>query len=215
MQSRRMQSATQAPFRKDSWQSPRNARTLRAFMALRNQEIGQRLRELRGQKPQTTVADELGVAERTYQNWEAGDAKPSYRNLQRIAAYFGVGEDYILTGERRGAVPASTPDILPARRGDGEDRLARMEEALIGHAEHIEALLERQDDVLREIKTEQAALRDLIAEHRGLKEETDQVHRAIQDFLATFPPASATAPAATPQRSGRAKKKPAAAPGTR
>jgi transcriptional regulator with XRE-family HTH domain len=73
-------------------------------MALRNQEIGARLRELRGEKPQTTVAGELGVAERTYQNWEAGDTKPSYRNLQILADYFRVGEEYILTGERRGSM---------------------------------------------------------------------------------------------------------------
>jgi transcriptional regulator with XRE-family HTH domain len=97
-----MSTATQQPFAKDSWQTPRNARTLRAYMALRNQEIGARLRDLRGSRPQTLIASELGVAERTYQNWEAGDAKPSWRNLQKAASYYKVTEEFILTGATGG-----------------------------------------------------------------------------------------------------------------
>lgn len=104
-------------------------------MALRNQEIGARLRELRGQRPQTVVADEIGVAERTYQNWEAGDAKPSYRNLQRLAEYYRVGEDFILTGE--GAAPEA-PDPFA---GHAESRVAE----LLGA---VEKLLHKQNDLL-------------------------------------------------------------------
>src|SRR4051794_25614689 len=99
-----MSSATQPAFVKDAWQTPRNARTLRAFMALQNEEIAARLRELRkarGNPPQDTVAAELGVGDRTYQTWENAEAKPSYRSLQKLADYFGVGEDFILSGTGR------------------------------------------------------------------------------------------------------------------
>src|SRR3954471_4645622 len=144
-----MQSSTQAGFAKDSWQTPRNARSLRAFMALRNQEIAARLRELRGKKPQTTVADELGVAERTYQNWEAGEAKPSYRNLQRLAVYHGVGEDYILTGENvpqgGGLGRSATPNPIPVT--------VTAESELAGILREIKEQLADQTRVLEEIKS--------------------------------------------------------------
>lgn len=111
-----MSSATQPVYAKDAWQNPRNARTLRAFMALRNEQIAARIRELRaakGNPPQPLVAAELGVGERTYQTWEQGEAKPGYRNLQRLAEYFGVGEDYILTGrEDTDAEPIAEPAQL-------------------------------------------------------------------------------------------------------
>jgi transcriptional regulator with XRE-family HTH domain len=122
-------------------------------MALKNQEIAGRIRELRGGRPQTVVADEVGVAERTYQNWEAGDAKPSYRSLQKLAAYYGVGEDYILSGA---AVPpprdgaGSTPD--PFVSGAIAERLDRMEERLADLIEKQNALLSRQSDILERIE---------------------------------------------------------------
>ena len=103
-----MSSATPNGFVKDAWQTPRNARTLRAFMALQNQEIAERLKELRkahGNPPQTDVAEAIGAGERTVQTWEQGEAKPSYRFLQKLAAYYGVGEDYILTGQSKVETP--------------------------------------------------------------------------------------------------------------
>lgn len=117
-------------------------------MALRNQEIGARLRELRGEKPQTTVAEELGVGERTYQTWEAGDAKPSYRNLQRLAVYFDVGEDFILSGAPA-AAPAKSPDVFSIAPGrDIAAALAGLAEAIAQQNE----LLQRQSDILDRIE---------------------------------------------------------------
>jgi transcriptional regulator with XRE-family HTH domain len=146
-------------------------------MALRNQEIGARLRELRGQRPQTVVADELGVAERTYQNWEAGDAKPSYRNLQKIAAYHGVGEDYILTGERSAV----------AGGGDASVRITpspyspvAIEGELAGVLAEIKAQLAEQTRVLEEIKGHATRVEAMLEEQREIKEETDEVAETIR-----------------------------------
>jgi transcriptional regulator with XRE-family HTH domain len=64
-------------------------------MALQQREIGERiakLRKSRGNPPQEVVAQQLGVSYRAYQAWEAGDAKPAYRNLSKLAAFFGVTE---------------------------------------------------------------------------------------------------------------------------
>lgn len=126
-------------------------------MALQNQEIGARLRELRGQKPQTVVADELGVAERTYQNWEGGDAKPSYRNLQRLADYFGVGEDFILAGEQEVVIRQAPPapelfaemeqQSVVAQLAALGERMARLEaiveKAFVGRTAQGQDIIER------------------------------------------------------------------------
>lgn len=97
-----MQEHARKTFVQDAWQTPRNARTLAAYMALQNREIGERisaLRHARGNPPQEIVAQRLEVAYRSYQSWEAGDTKPSWRNLTKLAKYYGVTEEYILIGE--------------------------------------------------------------------------------------------------------------------
>lgn len=140
-------------------------------MALQNQEIASRLRELRGSRPQTLVAEEMGVSERTLQNWEGGTAKPSYRSLQAIAAYYDVAEEFILTGGRRRITrprggSGETPDVfpVPGNRLDGElaDRIATIETTLEGITEllretrseqdRISGLLERQSRILERIE---------------------------------------------------------------
>ena len=125
-------------------------------MALRNQEIGARLRELRGSKPQTTVADEIGVAERTYQNWEAGTAKPSYRNLQSIATYYGVGEDYILAGSERALAPVES-----ATNGAGESQLDRIERVLVDSNDRFEDAFRELAQAITDMQTRLDAIEAL------------------------------------------------------
>jgi transcriptional regulator with XRE-family HTH domain len=78
----------------------------------------------------------MGVAHRTYQAWEAGSSRPTYRNLERIARYFGVSERFILTGDE-----ATEPAPLP-QLDRIETKLDRLHEAL-------------QDIVARVARTEQ------------------------------------------------------------
>lgn len=63
----------------------------------RQLEAAKRIRDLRDPRPQHVVADALGVKLRTYQHWEEGDGI-SWENLEALAAYHGVSEDYILYG---------------------------------------------------------------------------------------------------------------------
>lgn len=102
-------------------------------MALRQSEIGERiaqLREQRGNPPQETVAHQLGVSYRAYQTWEAGDAKPSYPNLEKLAEYYGVSEEYILTG---------SDDPAAARRAEA-GQLDRIETLVLENASRLEQL---------------------------------------------------------------------------
>lgn len=174
-------------------------------MALRNQEIGARLRELRGEKPQTTVAEELGVGERTYQTWEAGDAKPSYRNLQRLATYFDVGEDFILSGASR-AVPSKSPDLFSvAPMGDIGAALAGLAEAIAQQNE----LLRRQSDILdrieRRLDQEDVAadrIEAATASLGGAAAELDAAVRRVVKAPRSGPPGSSPkAPKSKPSRS--------------
>lgn len=146
-------------------------------MALRNQEIGARLRELRGERPQTAIADELGVAERTYQNWEAGDAKPAYRNLQRLAEFYGVGEEFILTGDG-----SPTPDMFPPATPTYPAEA--LEGALAEVLADIKAQLAEQTQVLSEIKGYAERVEAMLQEQRDLKVETDEVQRLARELIA-------------------------------
>lgn len=112
--STRSVTTTQPAFANDSWQTQRNARTLQAFMALRQAEIGERISRLRrdrGNPPQEVVAQQIGVSYRSLQSWEAGDAKPSYRNLTKLADYFGVSEEFILMGEVDPSAPRNVTQL--------------------------------------------------------------------------------------------------------
>lgn len=58
----------------------------------------ERLKELRqdNQKTQKELADFLGITERSYQRYEAGDREPDIRGLNKLADYYKVTVDYLL-----------------------------------------------------------------------------------------------------------------------
>lgn len=45
------------------------------------------------------VAKEAHVGRSTFTDWQSGRSKPKGEKLQKIADYFGVSVDYLLTGE--------------------------------------------------------------------------------------------------------------------
>ena len=57
-----------------------------------------RLKELRAAKGETQkqIAGFLGIAERNYRRYEAGDVDPTASNLTLLADYFEVSTDYLL-----------------------------------------------------------------------------------------------------------------------
>jgi len=50
--------------------------------------LGKKLRSLRGDTPQKTVADGVGVLQSTYSMYESGQRVPSDDVKERIAVYF-------------------------------------------------------------------------------------------------------------------------------
>ncbi len=47
------------------------------------------------------VAKEAGVTQTALSNWKTGKSTPTTKTLQRIADYFGVTIDYLMTGEEK------------------------------------------------------------------------------------------------------------------
>lgn len=58
------------------------------------------------------VAKETGVTTATLTNWKKGNYTPKQDKLQKIADYFGVTIEYLMTGENSSEVPSP---VLTAR----------------------------------------------------------------------------------------------------
>lgn len=140
-----MSTAPQDVFRKDAWQNPRNARTLRVYMALRNQEIAERVTALRKGRhmSQKSVYEALGVSERAYQNWESGDTKPNYTSLQKLAEFFQVTEGFILEGVDDRPVIEGVPEQLDGVDEKFSELVARVQTQL----DRLEEKLDRLTDL--------------------------------------------------------------------
>jgi transcriptional regulator with XRE-family HTH domain len=71
-----------------------------ALSAERKREIGGRIKELRdeGNYSQPHIADAVGVTLRAYQAWEAGDSGITRENVEKLAAFFAVSPEHILSG---------------------------------------------------------------------------------------------------------------------
>lgn len=77
----------------------------------------QKLSELRKQKgdSQQEIADLLGVSRVAYARYEAGNRKPDYETLTKLADYFGTSVDYLLgRSDQDGSAPSGSHPISGA-----------------------------------------------------------------------------------------------------
>lgn len=87
----------------------------------RSRELGERLQELRGARPQRVIADRVKVTERTYGKWERGEGGIQWDNLETVADYFGVTTNFLLYG-------SNTP---PQNVGSQLDRIEQKLDAIL------------------------------------------------------------------------------------
>lgn len=97
------------------------AATLRHRLLMNAQqklEIGQRIKELRGNSPETnrSIADYCDVAERTVAHWIAGDGI-TYDNAERVAELFQTTIDWIWRGREK---PGASPLDVLSEAGSSE-----------------------------------------------------------------------------------------------
>lgn len=76
-------------------------------------EIYCRLREAKGVKD-SDVVKATGITKSTFSDWKSGRSKPKNEKLQKIADYFGVSVEYLMTGE----APEEKKDVTLTRRDE-------------------------------------------------------------------------------------------------
>jgi transcriptional regulator with XRE-family HTH domain len=101
-----------------------------AMEAQRQEELAQRIRDLRGRTPQRVIAERVGVTERAYQEWEGGGGI-AWENLTTLAEVLGVSEEYLIYGEAGDAARTGTHI---ERLLEGQRRLEAKLDALLVHA---------------------------------------------------------------------------------
>lgn len=60
-----------------------------------------RLKSLRGKRTQEEVAKQIGVSRARYSHYENGRSEPDYETLKKLADYYKVTIDYLLTGTEK------------------------------------------------------------------------------------------------------------------
>ena len=71
-------------------------------------EVFEQLLQKHGVTPYK-VAKEAGVTQTALSNWKSGRSTPSSKTLQKVADYFGVTVDYLMTG--RGDAKEKAPEL--------------------------------------------------------------------------------------------------------
>ena len=71
------------------------------------------------------VAKEAGVTQTALSNWKSGRSTPTIKTLQKIADYFGVTVDYLMTGKEE--VPSEPQLTLKDKRDIEKDLESIME----------------------------------------------------------------------------------------
>ena len=74
-------------------------------------EVFEQLLQKHGVSPYK-VSKDTGVTQTSLSNWKTGKSTPTTKTLQRLADYFGVTLDYLMTGKEE---PKEKPPELTAR----------------------------------------------------------------------------------------------------
>lgn len=85
-------------------------------------EIYQKLRDERGLKD-SDVAREASVSKSTFSDWKVGRSKPGIKKLQKIADFFGVTVDYLMTGKEDEQKEKDNTDDLKQKYRELEELL--------------------------------------------------------------------------------------------
>jgi transcriptional regulator with XRE-family HTH domain len=131
--------------------------------AKQRQEIGERLRGLRNHSPQTnrSIADYVGVGERSVGNWMAGDTGMTWDNARKVAELFDVSVHWLWDGEER---EAETPDVLAQLNPNGSaGEMAQMRAEVERLLSELDAARLEVLEAISEVHGELAEIRRLVA----------------------------------------------------
>lgn len=74
------------------------------------------------------VAKETGVTQSTLSDWKRGRSTPKSENMKKLADYFGVSIDYLMTGKKE--TSDKEPQLKPKDEKDIKNILANTEQLL-------------------------------------------------------------------------------------
>ena len=78
------------------------------------------LKQLRGNRKQSEIAEMLNISNQAYQKYEYGTAEPTFDNLSKLADFYNVSTDYLLGRDN------VKPDAYELLNGDDmEKRLVK------------------------------------------------------------------------------------------
>jgi len=92
------------------------------------EDIGSRLKELRGSKTQAEFAQKIGIALLTYQRYERGERFPRGDVLYRIALSCRVSSDWILYGKKKLSLGETKKDLIGRSKVQGRELTIEDEE---------------------------------------------------------------------------------------
>lgn len=90
-------------------------------------EVFEQLLQKHGVTPYK-VAKEAGVTQTALSNWKSGRSTPSSKTLQKVADYFGVTVDYLMTG--RNEIKEKAPELTARDERDIKKDLDSLREKL-------------------------------------------------------------------------------------
>jgi transcriptional regulator with XRE-family HTH domain len=96
-------------------------------MAIEQQKVAEKLAALRAQHglTQEQASEKAGVAVRQWQRWEGAETMPYPKNLEKLAAAFGLSvSDFF---EDHDIQPVETPDVMASLNGDGKKLLEQLD----------------------------------------------------------------------------------------
>ncbi len=85
--------------------------------------IGDRLKKVRGKMSQEEAANKIGISRARLSHYETGRSEPDSEILGRLAKFYNVTTDYLITGKTRSDNEGST-----MKEKDEKDIAKRMEE---------------------------------------------------------------------------------------
>lgn len=115
-----------------------------------------RLKELRGNRTQDYTAKQLGLTQRSYQNYECGSRQADYDTLIKMARYFGVTIDYLLGASDAPYGEKATYEIELVPESEDERKMLDLYRAVKqrGGAESAMKFLETLEEILKNIRGE-------------------------------------------------------------
>lgn len=111
-------------------------------------EVFEQLLQKNGVTPYK-VAKEAGVTQTALSNWKSGRSTPTTKTLQKIADYFGVTIDYLMTGKTN--TENSKPFLTPRNERDIAKALEATLKSLEDEQEGLLFSGEPLDDETREL----------------------------------------------------------------